>query len=295
MDIEMGNLNSAINLIDRFADAGLQLQLAPEPIARAQAAELVFQMDIRRTRTWDPRSEYYVAWPGGDENVVVVKGVDKSEEQLVMMVHEPQHWFWEPVPWGVVRRARRSDDWRAFIAREGRIDPDDLVKENETVWVRRTTDARKRHFLVGRDERQLFMCRLPRACTTVAEAHRALRAPEATEARGVMARTIRQGEWFFIPIEKEVEDTIDRDIARGKLWVYRRASIGSFIPRAGKPHRADELVVAPVAASRVMHVYVRGRVRHVDHKTVRLPFWVRVVRNREVAEQASPFGGGWID
>jgi len=175
------------------------------------------------------------------------------------------------------------------------VSVDDIFVAGGRAFVRRSTSDNKRHLLAGRDERQLFMCRLPRACTTVAEAHRALRAPEATEARGVMARTIRQGEWFFIPIEKEVEDTIDRDVARGKLWVYRRASIGSFIPRAGKPHRADELVVAPVAASRVMHVYVRGRVRHVDHKTVRLPFWVRVVRNREVAEQASPFGGGWID
>ena len=291
----MGNLNSAINLIDRFADAGLQLQLAPEPIARAQAAELVFQMDIRRNRTWDPRSEYYVAWPGGDENVVVVKGVDKSEEQLVMMVHEPQHWFWEPVPWGVVRRARRSDDWRAFIAREGRIDPDDLVKENETVWVRRTTDARKRHFLVGRDERQLFMCRLPRACTTVAEAHAALRVPEAkVEARSVLERALRQGEWFFVPAESADVARIEGDLARRRLWVFRRASINAFIPRAGKSHVVDELVDTRDDHG-IRQVFARGRVRHVDHKTVRLPFWVRVVRNREVAEQASPFGGGWID
>ena len=28
---------------------------------------------------------------------------------------------------------------------------------------------------------------------------------------------------------------------------------------------------------------------------VRLPFWVRVYRNREVSEQESPFGGRWID
>jgi hypothetical protein len=294
MDIEMGTLNS-INLIDRFADAGLQLQLAPEPIARARAAELVFQMDIRRTRTWDARSEYYVAWPGGDENVVVVKGVEKSEEQLVMMVHEPQHWFWEPVPWGTVRRALRSDDWRAFIAREGRVKPDDLVKENETVWVRRTTDARKRHFLVGRDERQLFMCRLPRACTTVAEAHAALRVPEAkVEARSVLERALRQGEWFFVPAESADVARIEGDIARRRLWVFRRASINSFIPRAGKSHVVDELVDTRDDLGN-RQVFARGRVRHVDHKTVRLHRWYRVFRNREVDDGRSPFGGGWID
>jgi hypothetical protein len=288
----MGNQH----LADRFADAGLRLALAREPIARVVNAERVFQMDIRRARAWDSNSEYYVAWTGDEENVAQVQGVDRVVHQLVMMVHEPARWFWEPVPWMVMKRARRfGAAWREMIAREARMGVGDIVGNIEQAWLRRSTEARKRHFLVGRDERQLFMCRLPRACTTVAEAHRALRAPEATEARGVLARTIRQGEWFFVPTEKEVEETIDRDIARGKLWVYRRASIGSFIPRAGKPHRADELVVAPVAASRVMHVYVRGRVRHVDHKTVRFPFWVRVVRNREVSEQASPFGGRWLD
>jgi hypothetical protein len=53
MDIEMGNSY----LVDRFADAGLRLQLASGPIARALGAEVVFQMDIRRRRTWDPHSE----------------------------------------------------------------------------------------------------------------------------------------------------------------------------------------------------------------------------------------------
>ena len=286
----MGNQH----LADRFADAGLRLTLAREPIARVVNAERVFQMDIRRARAWDSNSEYYVAWPGGDDNVAQVQGVDRAVHQLVMMVCEPRQWFWEPVPWMVMKRARRfGAAWREMIAREARMGVGDIVGGIDGAWLRRSTEARKRHFLVGRDERQLFMCRLPRACTTVAEAHRALRAPQATAARGVLARTIRQGEWFFVPTEKEEEESIDREIARGKLWVYRRASIGSFIPRAGKPHRADELVV--VRDKGDMRVYARGRVRHVDHKTVRLPFWVRVYRNREVQEQTSPFGGGWVD
>jgi len=286
----MGNQH----LADRFADAGLRLTLAREPIARVVNAERVFQMDIRRARAWDSNSEYYVAWPGGDDNVAQVQGVDRAVHQLVMMVCEPRQWFWEPVPWMVMKRARRfGAAWREMIAREARMGVGDIVGGIDGAWLRRSTEARKRHFLVGRDERQLFMCRLPRACTTVAEAHRALRAPQATAARGVLARTIRQGEWFFVPTEKEEEESIDREIARGKLWIYRRASIGSFIPRAGKPHRADELVV--VRDKGDMRVYARGRVRHVDHKTVRLPFWVRVYRNREVQEQTSPFGGGWVD
>ena len=109
--------------------------------------------------------------------------------------------------------------------------------------MRRTTDARKRHFLVGRDERQLFMCRLPRACTTVAEAHTALRVPEAkAEARSVLERAIRQGEWFFVPADVGDVTFHRGEIARRRLWVRRRASIGAFIARAGKPHIVDELV-----------------------------------------------------
>ena len=89
------------------------------------------------------------------------------------------------------------------LARQARVDAGGH-REGGTrrAWVRRSTDARKRHFLVGRDERQLFMCRLPRACTTVAEAHAALRVPEAKmEARSVLERALRQGEWFFVPAE----------------------------------------------------------------------------------------------
>lgn len=287
----MGNLN----LIDRFADAGLPLQLAAAPIARAAAAELVFQMDIRRARPWNPHSEYYVAWPGGDDNVVCVQGVDPRVRQLVLMVHEPQHWFWEEVPAWTARVARRSDGWREAIAKQARVEVKDVVWEGERVWVRRSTDARKRHFLVGRDERQLFMCRLPAACTTVAQAHAALRVPQANlEARSVLERTIRQGEWFFVPAEGDDVARIEGGIESGEVWIHRRVSIARFIARAGKPHVVEEIVeTRDIRGNR--QVFARGRVRHVDHKTVRLPRWYRVFRNREVEEGRSPFGGGWID
>ncbi|HEY2748393.1 MAG TPA: hypothetical protein VGL86_27405 [Polyangia bacterium] len=287
----MGNFN----LVNRFSDAGLPLQLAAEPIARAAAAELVFQVDIRRRRPWDSHSEYYVAWPGGGDNVVVVQGVDKRQRQLVMMVHEPQHWFWEEVPPWTARVARKSAGWRESLAKQARVEVKDVVWQGEQVWVRRSTDARKRHFLVGRDERQLFMCRLPRACTTVAEAHEALRVPAARlDARSVLERAIRQGEWFFVPAEPEVEARLEDELGRGVVERHRGVAISRFIPRPGKPHIVDELLDARDAAGN-REVYARGRVRHPDHRTVRLYRWYRVFRNREVEEGRSPFGGGWID
>jgi hypothetical protein len=295
MDIEMGNSYLPRDLIDRFADAGLRLQLAREPIAHARGAEVVFQMDIRRTRAWDPHSEYYVAWPGADDNVAVVPGVDRAAQQLVMMVHEPKRWFWEEVPWHLMKQARRFDDWRGWLARQARVKLEEIHKEGERAWLRHSTDERKRHFLAGRDERQLFMCRLPRAVTTVAQAHAALRVPEARpDARSVLERSIRQGEWFFVPAESDDVARIEAEIRGHKLWVWRRASIGSFITRAGKPHIVDELVDTRDEHG-VRQVFARGQVRHVDHKTLRLSQWYRVYRNREVDEARSPFGGTWID
>jgi hypothetical protein len=289
----MGNSHLP-HLVDRFGAAGLPLQLARAPIARALGAEVVFQMDIRRARAWDPHSEYYVAWPGASENVVHVQGVDRAAHQLVMMVREPRRWFFEPVPFHLMRSARRSASWRGYVAQIARVPADEIVGSPAQAWVRRVTETRKRHFLVGRDERQLFMCRLPRACTTVQQAHDALRVPEAAPARSALERPIRQGEWFFVRAGAVAIATIERDLAALRAWVRRKISIGQIIERGGKPHVADELVVGRDEAGNRL-VFVRGAVRHLDHETIRLHEWHRVYRNREVDEGRSPFGGGWID
>jgi hypothetical protein len=138
------------------------------------------------------------------------------------------------------------------------------------------------------------MCRLPRACTTVRQAHQALRAPEVTDSRSAIERSLRQGEWFFlVPSEAELAH-LAAALDGHRSWARRKVSIGSVIPRAGKPHVADELVVHRTEAGD-SRVYVRGAVRHADHKTVWLEHWRQVVRNREVTESRSLFGGTWID
>src|SRR5262249_1576274 len=99
----------------------------------------------------------------------------------------------------------------------------------------------------------------------------------------------RQGEWFFVvPWATEIAE-VEKALRGSTLFVRKKASINAFIPRVGKPHVADELVVAKNA------VYVRGDIRHPDHKTMRLPSWRRVVKNREVENGRAPFGGTWID
>lgn len=275
-------------LVHRFALARLDLTLAKGPIVGD--AHAVFQMDIQRRTPWDARSEHFVLWPGHNENLVVAQSVDRDARQLVLMVKEQRRDFWEPVPDQIFRMHLRGGRVDVVgLARRAQVTVSEVQVRNGHAFVLRRTPDRKRHLLMGRDERQLFMCRLPRPCTTVQQAHTALRAPLA-----VSADALRQGEWFFLPAtETEVLELTDA-IKALRALVHRRANIGAFIPRAGKPHVADELVVFR-AEDGSRHVFVRGAVRHVDHKTVQLLRWHRVVKNLEVQEGASAFGGRWMD
>ncbi len=82
------------------------------------------------------------------------------------------------------------------------------------------------------------------------------------------AAYIRQGEWFFLPRPKmQVADLLvelDGQLARD----------------GGKPHRVDQIYSAPGGGQR----FVRGCVRHLDHQTIYLDVWHRVVQNNEVVK-----------
>lgn len=198
----------------------------------------------------------------------------------MLLVHEPVRTFTERIS----KLLNRVDRGKVKVVAEDR----------GHVWIERRTDARKRHFLCGRDERQLFVCQLPRAVTTVRDAHEALRAPVVTRPKG---KVVRQGEWFFL--EPSANELGALATARRELRtiVRTRVSIGG-----GHPHVADEYVVVPAKGSGKRPVertvLVRGRVRHVDHDTVYLPSWAKVVRNAEpVADDdvARMDGIRWID
>jgi hypothetical protein len=272
------------DLIGRFARAGLDLRLADAPFTGSSD---IFQMDIRRARPHDVRSEHFLAWMGKEDNVVTVQGVDPRERQLVLFVREARRSFTEHVPRHVHQSfgTLGSPSWRARLAGLLNVRLDLVEVRGGEAFVRRTTSPAGRHLLVGCDERQLFMCELPRPVSTVKQAHEALR--PALVPRGDKA--IRQGEWFFVvPSKGETEDL--EQALRGSLTVVRKGtSINAAIPRAGKPHMVDELVV--VRGS----VFVRGAVRHPDHKTIRLRFWHRVHKNLEVDRNRSVLGGTWID
>jgi hypothetical protein len=289
------------HLVSHFASAGLDLRLAAAPFATRSAD--VFQLDIRRLRPHDVRSEHFLAWTG-PRNLASVQGVDRRERQLVLVVREGEVEFEEAIPRAIVRLASGiagSIEWKQSIAAHAGpgISASMVVARTGGASVVRSTRGSTRHMLVGRDERQLFMCALPRACTTVRQAHDALRTPAArSRSRSALERPVRQGEWFFVlPRADELEE-LERAIQKHQVAILRKRSINSAIPRAGKPHVADELVFAVNGASAAPirgNVYVRGAIRHLDHKTIHIPDWRRVLRNLEVDSGRSPLGGTWVD
>lgn len=181
----------------------------------------------------------------------------------------------------------------------------------------------KHKFLCGHDERHWFVAALPEAeaISTVATAMEALKPTHvrlrqdrlAVKARQRNQRRnqafVRQGEWFFVPADPTFQPRpflilTDEPLRRGR----------------GKPHFVDELVRVggesvyvnwqfpggltqqeydarlrnePALSHlpwRVMRrnpqVFVRGRVRHTDHKTIILDGWHEVLMNTETQSVA---------
>ena len=179
----------------------------------------------------------------------------------------------------------------------------------------------KSKFLCGHDERDWFVAAVPESAgaSSVITAFEALKPQsvrEEEEKTHVKKKNRnrrkndawrRQGEWFFIP-KPDLE--FDKMIILSKEPLRRGR---------GKPHMVDELVRKggqtvyvsfqhpnglPQAAynkltpeqqkkqgpfrvmSRDPETYVRGKVRHADHKTIELPCWHLVQMNTESASRA---------
>lgn len=183
-------------------------------------------------------------------------------------------------------------------------------------------NGEKQKFLCGHDERHWFVAAIPEAAPvgTVRQAMEALKPGEVAEQQsrlGVSGRKrnrrknaafVRQGEWFFVPVSDLVVDA--SRVRRGEV-LRRGASkphVAEFGFRTGgetvyvcsrRPNGVTEdayhrIISRDPAAKqwgwqtmrRNMSVYVRGRVRHPDHRTVTLHGWHRVLLNTESQARA---------
>ena len=178
-------------------------------------------------------------------------------------------------------------------------------------------NSAKSKFLCGHDERHWFVAAVPEraSASNVKTAFAALqpaavrfeldrqRVKPKKRNRRRNAAFLRQGEWFFVPVA-------DRKFDRRLILKSEPLRRG-----AGKPHVCEELVrhggelvyVSPqhpqgmtewqyrrlvsrrpelrnigwITQRRNPQVFVRGYVRHADHKTITLDGWHQVLMNTE--------------
>lgn len=160
--------------------------------------------------------------------------------------------------------------------------------------------AAKNKYLLGRDERHWFAAAVPG--NGVRSVQTAIASLRPTELDGREA--VRQGEWFFVP--KPGFDVSDNFIFRNEPLsrgagskphiceeLTRTSGVPVMVSRKypnGLELAAYEELVARDQNAQRMHwrrmvrdaeVFVRGKVRHPDHRTIWLDGWHRVYMNRE--------------
>lgn len=178
----------------------------------------------------------------------------------------------------------------------------------------RKDGATKDRFLCGHDEREWFVAAVPGGASSVIQAKEALKPMAVLQAqsrKGLKGKQRnlrknpafrRQGEWFFIEEPGLVVDPKvilrHEPLRRGAgkphmcaelfrsggeiVYVHRRYPNGVDTERhrqlvnSGKTHRGEWRTMRRNAG-----VFVRGEVRHSDHKTITLHTWHQVLMNTE--------------
>ena len=167
------------------------------------------------------------------------------------------------------------------------------------VVIEATVPATNVSFLVGFDEKSLFIAMLPKHVKTVDNAHKALR------PSGVPADAPRHGEWFFVPATKAeliaIDAQIEATIERSQNTTEKNGPLeysGRWSPSS---HKATEVLwLGDTNGQRYnsarqtdMARYARGIVkdsRAGHHSPLALGdgnTWYRVVRNSEVVPTAT--------
>jgi hypothetical protein len=253
-----------MDLLAKFARIGARLKVADRPTRRSRIPLGAISLDVQADRG----GEFFeVVSPGGTGPEVAVLDVQSADRHLLLMV------------------------------REG---------------------GEKHKYLCGHDERHWFVAAIPESAPvgTVRQAKEALKPAEVRSAqaskrlgaeagnRRKNAAYRRQGEWFFLPVPGfVVNETLvlrNEPLRRGNggkpHWTefcYRTGGetvhVCSRHPSGVTPSQHEKILASNPNARgwywQVMRrnpgVYVRGSVRHADHKTIVLHGWHRVLMNTE--------------
>jgi hypothetical protein len=158
----------------------------------------------------------------------------------------------------------------------------------------------KRHFVLGHDERQLFVVGVEPAAS-VTEALKSLRPPQLRLAERRGWKIIRQGDWFFVPVRQRWISPEERGIP------YYNQQLGGMSARfwsirTGNPHVAEEQRVVIEDVPRLIGgttrkvraitmIFVRGKIRHAEHSTLDLKGWYQAFQSQGAFQS----GIGYID
>ena len=252
------------DLLTKFARIGARVKVADRASRGFRRPAGVLTLDVQADRN----GEFFeVVSPGGNDPEVAVLDVQPADRHLLLMV------------------------------REG---------------------GEKHKFLCGHDERHWFVAAIPESAPvgTVRQAKEALKPPEVQFAQGRQglrsaarnrrknAAYRRQGEWFFLAAPGFTVDEAlvlhDEPLRRGNggkpHWVdscYRTGGetvhVCSRHPNGVTTTQHKKILANNPKAKgwnwqamrRNPGVYVRGSVRHADHKTIVLHGWHRVLMNTE--------------
>lgn len=212
-----------------------------------------------------PGKESFVIDTGDEQNDVQVIAKDEGLKQLVLSVHEPS------------REIEMSEGFRNVNG-----------KYIQTLR-KQMTPEEKRYYLMGMDERSLFISGLPADVPddieSVQDAYTLLKPHEVEDAENEGRRVMRQGEWFFVKMTQSEEKSMFTHVDEHPELLKR-----SYRLRRGgnRPHMCKQYVGLRRGKKR----HAQGMITHLQHVPLRLPTWHRIYGNLETE---SPGVRGFVD
>lgn len=275
-------MTTQTQLVKRMQDAGINV----EAYKRGPLGKGIFAVSIS-PRT--PEGTVRI-WKGTFPEVEI--HTDKRNRQAVLSVVEQARTVSRKVEFHVFSdnlesnrdRARRQFNRQVTLPAGSRImvgkinlperNSNGQVLGTATATVSARVPHSEQNLLVGFDERYHFVAELPRKVKSVREAHKVLR-PRAANKK----ETLRQGEWFFVPVNESLSKKIMEFVQRGGA-----VDSGNF--ESGSTHQATSIV--RYKGERYATGYAFDS-RFSHHGAVALHGWHRVVRNREVVRNVQAY------
>ncbi|MCP4763768.1 MAG: hypothetical protein GY870_18500 [archaeon] len=226
---------------EKFTEANLEFEIANESIIPGINSGEIFQMTIIKRKN----IEFFKIFFGSEDNIIRILNIDPKRKQVLLFIQESE---------------------RDYTITE--------YDSKERKWFERVyrTPKNKRKYLLGRDESHLFIAELPSTnfpINNVFDAHKSLKPDDFRSFKSKDRKIKRQGEWFFIPINKKENKKIKNNI----IYIRNKERIG--LEWRGNPHIAQFIL-------RIDDItFVKGKIRHVDHKTLKLMDWYKVLHNNE--------------